>query len=64
LKAPKKQHLYAQLCSLIKAEQNCFQAIKNSEREVKEILQARIAEENDVNLAISVYDTIRHNTVG
>ncbi|KAJ3415919.1 hypothetical protein HDV05_003760 [Chytridiales sp. JEL 0842] len=62
LKPPKKQHLYAQLCNLLKAEQNCIQAIKNSDREVKEILQARISEENDVNLVISVYDTIRNNT--
>ncbi|KAJ3109852.1 hypothetical protein HDU97_000082 [Phlyctochytrium planicorne] len=62
-KPPKKQHLYAQLCSLLKSEQSCIQAIKNSERELREILQARQSEEKEVALTISVYDTIRNNTV-
>ncbi|KAJ3219909.1 hypothetical protein HDU67_008438 [Dinochytrium kinnereticum] len=61
-KPPKKQHLYAQLCSLLKSEQACLQATKNSERELREILQARQAEEREVTLMISVYDTIRNNT--
>lgn len=61
LKPPKKQHLYAQLCSLIRAEQACAFAIKSSEREVSEILQARMTEEKDVALTTSIYDTIRNN---
>ncbi|KAI8843848.1 hypothetical protein BJ741DRAFT_589388 [Chytriomyces cf. hyalinus JEL632] len=62
LKPPKKQHLYAQLCNLIRSEQACIQAIKNSEREVAEILQARNSEEKEISLVIPVYDTIRNNT--
>ncbi|KAI8815434.1 hypothetical protein BJ742DRAFT_876531 [Cladochytrium replicatum] len=57
----KRQHLYAQLCQLLKSEQACLQAHKNSEREVREILQARQAEEKDITLIVSVYDTIRNN---
>ncbi|KAJ3051002.1 hypothetical protein HK097_008025 [Rhizophlyctis rosea] len=59
---PKKQHLFAHLCALVRSEQACLNAIKLSEREVKEILQARQAEEKDVALVISVYDTIRNQT--
>ncbi|KAJ3328293.1 hypothetical protein HDU76_010208 [Blyttiomyces sp. JEL0837] len=62
IKPPKKQHLYAQLCELLRSEQACLQAVKAAEREVKEILQARILEEKDVALVVSVYDTIRNNT--
>ncbi|KAJ3300534.1 hypothetical protein HK104_010476 [Borealophlyctis nickersoniae] len=62
VKPPKRQHLYAQLCALLRTEQACLQAIKLSEREVKEILQARQGEERDVSLVVSVYDTIRNQT--
>ncbi|KAJ3065432.1 hypothetical protein HDU98_011207, partial [Podochytrium sp. JEL0797] len=62
IKPAKKQHLYAQLCNLMRSEQACIQAIKNSDREVSEILQARAFEEKDISLVISVYDTIRNNT--
>ncbi|KAJ3291052.1 hypothetical protein HDU79_002720 [Rhizoclosmatium sp. JEL0117] len=62
IKPPKRQHLYGQLCNLMRSEQACIQAIKNSDREVSEILQARAAEEKDISLVISVYDTIRNNT--
>eukprot|EP00842_Homolaphlyctis_polyrhiza_P004040 jgi/Hompol1/4637/HPOL_001817-RA len=62
IKQPKKQHLYAQLLDLLRTEQACMQAIKNSERELGEILQLRQAEERDVSLTISVYDTLRNDT--
>ncbi|KAI8610112.1 hypothetical protein BC830DRAFT_1147299 [Chytriomyces sp. MP71] len=62
IKPPKKQHLYAQLCNLIRCEQGCIQAIKNSDREVAEILLARSQEEKEINLVIPVYDTIRNST--
>ncbi|KAJ3176009.1 hypothetical protein HK101_010520 [Irineochytrium annulatum] len=62
LKPPKKQHLYAQLCNLLKTEQVCQQAVKKSTAEKDEILQARQGEEKDVSLVISVYDTIRNST--
>ena len=52
-----------ELSELLKAEQACLQSIKMSEREFKDILSARAAEETDIALTISVYDTIRNNTV-
>nr|KAJ3422213.1 hypothetical protein HK105_000711 [Polyrhizophydium stewartii] len=60
---PKKQHLYAQLCDLLRTEQACLQSIKNAERELSDILQMRQAEEREVGLTISVYDTLRNDTV-
>src|SRR4051794_14386040 len=60
---PKKQHLYAELMALLRAEQTCLQLIKTSEREMRDILNARNAEEKDIPLSISVYDTIRNQTV-
>jgi len=63
LKQPKKQYLYDELCKLITSEQLCLQAIKSSAREMKEILQVRDQEENDIVLQISIYDTIRNKTV-
>jgi len=63
LKQPKKQYLYDELCKLITAEQLCLQAIKSSAREMKEILQVRDQEENDIVLQISIYDTIRNKTI-
>ncbi|KAJ3221485.1 hypothetical protein HK099_003463 [Clydaea vesicula] len=59
---PKKQHLCALLHQLVRGEQSCLQAIKGSDREMKEILIARKAEEKEITLAISVYDTIRNNS--
>jgi len=63
LKQPKKQYLYDELCKLITSEQLCLQAIKSSAREMKEILQVRDQEENDIVLQISIYDTIRNKTI-
>lgn len=62
-KMPKKQHLYAQLGDLLRTESQCLQTTRNSDREMNEILQLRGVEEHDVGLAISVYDTIRNDTV-
>ncbi|KAH6571185.1 hypothetical protein BASA61_001782 [Batrachochytrium salamandrivorans] len=61
-KPPKKQQLFIQLSDLLRAEQACTQAIKSAERELADILQLRQAEEREVNLTISVYDTLRNNT--
>ncbi|KAL6595936.1 hypothetical protein LY90DRAFT_667193 [Neocallimastix californiae] len=63
LKQPKKQYLYDELCKLITSEQLCLQAIKSSAREIKEILQVRDQEENEIVLQISIYDTIRNKTI-
>ncbi|KAI9224825.1 hypothetical protein BC828DRAFT_372431 [Blastocladiella britannica] len=58
----KKQHLYAKLCELIKAEQTCLQAVKSSEREMADILSSRQTEEKNIQLTISLLDTIRNKT--
>ncbi|KAJ3367026.1 hypothetical protein GGF32_000087 [Allomyces javanicus] len=58
----KKQHLYAKLCELLKAEQACLHAVKASDREIKEILMARQAEERSIQLVVSLFDTIRNKT--
>ncbi|KAJ1566845.1 hypothetical protein HK405_008180, partial [Cladochytrium tenue] len=62
LKTPKKQHLYAEMCRLVRCEQACIQAVKISDREVYEILLARASEEKDIVLTTSIYDTHRNNT--
>ncbi|KNE56166.1 hypothetical protein AMAG_02001 [Allomyces macrogynus ATCC 38327] len=59
----KKQHLYAKLCELLKAEQACLHAVKASDREVKEILMSRQTEERSIQLVVSLFDTIRNKTV-
>ncbi|ORZ35140.1 hypothetical protein BCR44DRAFT_130074 [Catenaria anguillulae PL171] len=62
LHALKRQHLYAKLCELLKAEQACLQAVKASDREIKEILTARQTEEKSIQLTVSLFDTIRNKT--
>ncbi|KAI8921991.1 hypothetical protein DFJ77DRAFT_444875 [Powellomyces hirtus] len=61
-KPRKKQQLYTELLSLLNSEQGCLSAIKASDREVSEILANRTAEEADVSLVVSVYDTMRNQT--
>ncbi|OUM64449.1 hypothetical protein PIROE2DRAFT_8755, partial [Piromyces sp. E2] len=58
-----QQYLYDEMCKLMTSEQLCQQAIKSSAREIKEILQVREQEENDIVLQISIYDTIRNKTI-
>ncbi|KAI9193105.1 uncharacterized protein BJ171DRAFT_604974 [Polychytrium aggregatum] len=62
LKNPKKQHLYAQFCGLLKAEAACMIDIKRSQKEASEIVAARLNEEKEVALTISIYDTTRNET--
>lgn len=59
----KRQESFGLLIQLTRSEQALMSAIKASDREMKEILGSRKAEEKDVSLAISVYDTIRNNNV-
>lgn len=56
----KKQEIFGQILSHLKAEQNCISAIKASEREMKEILNLRGVEEKEIGLQVSIYDTV-HN---
>ena len=62
-KLPKRQDIYSQFAECTKAELNALQAIKASDREVSEILQLRKAEESSIQLSISIYDTLRNETV-
>lgn len=59
----KKQHLFAQMSEWIRCENTCHQNVKGSERELTDILHLRGMEENDIGLAISVYDTLRNDAV-
>ena len=59
---PKKQNLCALLFQLVRAEQVCIQSVKNSDREMKEIQMMRVSEENEINLSVSVHDTIRNSS--
>lgn len=61
-KPMKQQHMYAELTELSKSEQVFLQAIKNYERELYEILQLRLVEEQELSLAISIYDTLRNDS--
>jgi hypothetical protein len=59
----KMQHLLAELLDLFQQEQNMTQAFKIFERELNDILQLRLNEELDVSLVISIYDTLRNESV-
>lgn len=62
-KPMKRQHLFAQLATLLAAEQQCLHAVKVYERELSDILVLRASEENETALSISIYDTLRNDTV-
>jgi len=58
---PSKQvELYQNLLQLLKMEETCREAVRESEEEVKKIIEDRIAEEAKSELDISVYDTERN----
>lgn len=61
-KPMKKQHLFSQLTDLLRTEQQFLQSIKVYERELSDILQLRAAEEQDISLVVSIYDTLRNET--
>ncbi|XP_067680734.1 dynein regulatory complex subunit 7-like [Haliotis asinina] len=56
----KQVELYQTLLELLKAEELCRERLRESEEEVKEILDERTKEESDSELEISVYDTERN----
>ncbi|KAJ3373708.1 hypothetical protein HDU91_006037 [Kappamyces sp. JEL0680] len=60
-KPMKQQHMFSQLLDLYRTEQSFLQAIKNYERELGEILQLRVTEEQELSLSISIYDTLRND---
>lgn len=59
----KTQHLVSKLMELLRAEQSLIQNIKNFQRELGDLLQLRLSEEEELNLSISIYDTLRNETV-
>ncbi|KAK6999816.1 dynein regulatory complex subunit 7 [Biomphalaria glabrata] len=56
----KQVELYQTLLLLLKIEESCRDAVRESEEEVKEILASRLKEEAKPQLEISVYDTERN----
>ncbi|XP_059160547.1 dynein regulatory complex subunit 7-like [Physella acuta] len=56
----KQVELYQNLLHLLKMEESCTEAVRDSEEEVKEILSSRQREEIASQLDISVYDTERN----
>lgn len=61
-KPMKQQHMYLQLLDLIRAEQNFLQTVKNYDRELSDLLQLRVTEEQELSLSISIYDTLRNES--
>ena len=60
-KPMKQQEMYLHLLDLIRAEQAFLQTAKNYERELAELLQFRVTEEQELSLSISIYDTLRND---
>lgn len=59
----KMQHLWSQLSDLFRTEALFLQAIKTYDRELSDILQLRLQEEQELSLSISIYDTMRNVNV-
>lgn len=59
-KDKKKVELYQMLLALLKREDECREKVRESEEEVREILNDRTKEEAASELEISVYDTMRN----
>lgn len=61
--ARRKQDLHALLHDTLRGEHALLLAIKSTDRQISELMQIRHAEEKDIILAISIFDTIRNKTV-
>eukprot|EP00112_Aurelia_sp_Birch-Aquarium-sp1_P024025 Seg740.7 transcript_id=Seg740.7/GoldUCD/mRNA.D3Y31 product="Dynein regulatory complex subunit 7" protein_id=Seg740.7/GoldUCD/D3Y31 len=59
-KDPKELDIYNMMVSLLEAEKQCTDKVRESEEEVREILDERMKEESISKLAVSVYDTERN----
>lgn len=57
---PNEAMLHEEYVQLFNAERECNQAIREAEREAKDILTTRAREERDIHLVVSVYDTARN----
>eukprot|EP00795_Rhopilema_esculentum_P003398 gene3398-1756_t len=57
---PKELDIYNMMVNLLEAEKLCNDKIRESEEEVREILDARMTEESVSKLTVSVYDTERN----
>lgn len=60
LPSNKQVELYEMLLSLLEHESKCIEGVRESEEEVREILNDRTQEEASHELDISVYDTERN----
>ena len=59
-KDKKKVELYQMLLAQLRREDGCREKVRESEEEVREILNDRTKEEAASELEISVYDTMRN----
>eukprot|EP00736_Rhodelphis_marinus_P008612 Rmarinus@m.20835 len=59
-KPPKKSALLDEYHSLLTAEKDCGQAVREAAREARDIVQTRVREEQGIHLHVSIYDTIRN----
>jgi len=60
LPSNKQVELYETLLSLLEREAKCMEGVRESEEEVRDILEDRIQEQSAHELEISVYDTERN----
>jgi len=56
---PKKQQLLEDFRRSLLYEKECLQAVRESERDTKDIIAKRVAEESNIQLTLSIYDTFR-----
>lgn len=59
-KDKKKVEIYEMLVQLLKDEVACCDRVRESEREIEEILTNRIGEESSRKMEVSIYDTERN----
>jgi len=49
------------MMDLLRAEEQCVYNVRQSEREVQDILEDRMREEVSTELSVSIYDTLRND---
>jgi len=57
----KNVEIYQLMMELLRAEEVCAQNVRQSEREVLDILEDRGREELSTELSMSIYDTLRND---
>ena len=57
----KNVDIYQLMMDLLRAEEQCVYNVRQSEREVLDILEDRVREEVTTELSVSIYDTLRND---